>query len=336
MKITNYFVSIIISFLLVPLCACAPGSNNTPYSKSGLYYDTIISVTIYGTEKVRADVILDECMNVCEHYQNLFDPDIQTSDIAKINSSSPNPVKVDPDTVKCLQEALRYSVISNGKFDITIKPVSDLWDFHEDSHHIPSSEQLKNAVDLVDYRKITIDPENSTVSLGGGASVELGAAAKGFIAGKIKDLLAEKSITGAIINIGGDISLIGAKPDGSDFNIGINDPLSEGKTAMALALRDTSVATSGTYERCFTSGGQKYHHILDTNTGYPVDTDVLSVTVITKDPLDADCLCTLCVIEGADKAVDIINDIPDTEAVIIRNDGVTITSAGAGSYIIQQ
>ncbi len=333
MKIIRSTVTFAIYILTLTLCGCSAHKDNTPYSRSGIYYDTIISVTLYGTEQSRANTILDECMTLCEHYEKLFDPDISTSDIAKINSSGSKPVKVDPDTIKCLQEALRYSEISNGKFDITIKPVSDLWDFHGESNIIPSSAAIGKAVSYVDYRKITVDPANNTVSLEPGYSVELGACAKGFIAEKIKEYLSEKPITGAIINMGGDICLMGTKPDGSDYNIGINDPATEGEPVMTLALHDICVATSGTYERCFESEGRIYHHILDTGTGYPVETDVLSVTVITGNALDSDCLCTLCVIEGSERALNLINSIPDTEAIIIRNDKKTLLSSGAGRYI---
>lgn len=334
MKINKYTTLLItIVAILFLQCGCSSSGDNTPYSKSGLYYDTVISVTIYGTGQSEAKRILNECMTLCDHYEKLFDPDINTSDIAKINSSDQKPIHVDNDTIKCIREALKYSEISNGKFDITIKPVSDLWDFHENPGVIPAKEQLTKASVLVDYKKITIDPVNSTVSLPSGYSIELGAAAKGFIAGKIKEYLIKQSITGAIINIGGDICLLGSKPDGSDYNIGINDPFSDGKTAMTLVLQNTSVATSGTYERFFTSAGKKYHHILDSKTGYPVETDVLSVTVITNNPVDCDCLCTLCVIEGAENALEMINSIPDTEAIIICNDGVTLTSSGAARYI---
>ena len=333
MKIEKYTVSIIIVSLILLLCGCSSSKDNTHYSKSGVYFDTIISVTLYGSGRAEADNILEECMTLCEHYEKLFNPNISTSDIAKINSSGPDPVHVDSDTIKCIREALKYSEISNGRFDITIKPVSDLWDFHESPGVIPSQKQLAKATVLVDYSKITIDPVNNTVSLPAGYSIELGAAAKGYIAGKIKEYLSEQSIAGAIINIGGDICLLGSKPDGSGFNIGINDPFYEGETAMTLVLKDTSVATSGTYERCFTVDGKKYHHILDPKTGYPVKTDVLSVTVISKNALDSDCLCTLCVIEGAEKALGIINETPDTEAIIICNDGTTLTSSGAAAYI---
>lgn len=333
MKIEKYTVSIIIVSLILLLCGCSSFKDNTHYSKSGVYFDTIISVTLYGSGRAEADNILEECMTLCEHYEKLFNPNISTSDIAKINSSGGKSITVDPDTILCLSDTLKYSGISDGKFDITIKPVSDLWDFHEGSGKIPSADRLNNALNYVGYKKITIDPVNNTVSLEPGSSIELGASAKGFIAGKISEYLKKNNVSGAIINMGGDICLLGSKPDGSDFNIGISDPDSSGAPVLTLTLNNTSVATSGTYERCFTYEGQKYHHILDPSTGYPAETDVLSVTVISDSALDCDCLCTLCILEGTPKALSLINSIPDTEAIIIQNDGKIVKSAGADRYI---
>ncbi|MBR1909479.1 MAG: FAD:protein FMN transferase [Lachnospiraceae bacterium] len=329
---TNIKITLVSLLSALLLSGCL-ASNNRPYSRSGLYYDTIISVTLYGVGKNDADLLLDECMTICDHYGSLFDPDINTSDIAKINSSGGKSITVDPDTILCLSETLKYSGISDGKFDITIKPVSDLWDFHEGSGKIPSADRLNNALNYVGYKKITIDPVNNTVSLEPGSSIELGASAKGFIAGKISEYLKKNNVSGAIINMGGDICLLGSKPDGSDFNIGISDPDSSGAPVLTLTLNNTSVATSGTYERCFTYEGQKYHHILDPSTGYPVKTDVLSVTVISDSAIDCDCLCTLCILEGTPKALSLINSIPDTEAIIIQNDGKIVKSSGADRYI---
>ena len=326
-----YILLFIISSAILYGC----GKGNTQYSKSGLYFDTLVSVTVYGAAPEAAH-LPDECMDMCLHYQNLFDPDIKTSDIARINSSAGKPVSVGEETIECLQEALKYCESSGGKFDITIKPVSDLWDFHGESNIIPSDSQLNSACSLVDYTKITIDPVNNTVTLAPGSSIELGALAKGFVADKIGDYLANSSITGAIVNMGGDIRVTGFKPDGSLFNVGINDPNSESSVVMKLALYDTSVATSGTYERYFIKDNRKYHHILDTKTGRPADTDVLSVTVISNRAVDCDCLCTLCVLNGSTSAMDMIEHTDDTEAVLILNDGKILTSSGMGKYIRQQ
>ena len=127
--------------------------------------------------------------------------------------------------------------------------------------------------------------------------------------------------------------LIGTKPDGSLFNIGINDPFAGGSVSMALYLSDTSVATSGTYERCFEKDNKLYHHILDPRTGIPCDTDIRSVTVITDSATDADCLCTVCILKGSSEAISLIESTPDTEAVLIKNDGSVLTTSGADNLI---
>ena len=328
--------SLILSIIItsVTLSGCSLGINNTPVSRSGLYFDTIVSVTLYGAGS-DADAILDECMAMCSRYEDLFDPNIITSDIAKINSSAGEKVYVDHDTAQCLIQTLAYSDISGGRFDITIKPVYDLWDWHANDPAVPPQERINAALPFVGYDKITVDPTDDTVTSSAGTSVELGASAKGYIADKIGEYLKSQSITGAIINMGGDMSLIGSKPGGDAFTIGINDPLRSGSTALTLYLTDTAVATSGTYERCFTYDGRKYHHILDTSTGYPVQTDIISATVICANALDSDCLCTLSVIEGSEEAMKLIEQTPGTEAVFILNDGRQLRSSGAGTYIRQ-
>ena len=323
---------VLIVYLL--LCGCSP-KDSTPHSATGMYFDTLVSIDLYGTSSADADIILDECMGICEKYENLFDKNIITSDIARINSASGNRVTVDHETAVLIESALEYCKASEGRFDITVAPVTALWDFHGDNNVVPDDSDLKRACALVDYKKVTVDTEGDTVMIENGASLELGAAAKGYIADRIAEYLDSRNIPGAIINMGGDIKLIGTKPDGSPFLIGINDPFSEGEAVCALSLNDMAVATSGTYERCFTANGVRYHHIIDTATGYPVNTDIESVTVITEHALDADCLCTLAMIYGSDDAVRIIEQTENTEAIMILSDGSMIKTSGANRYIRQ-
>ena len=329
-KLKTITALLIISSLL---CGCSPV--NRACSASGMYFDTVVSIDLYGASSADADTILDQCMSICEHYQDLFDKNTITSDIAKINSASGSPVHVDHDTAMLTSRALEYSNMSEGRFDITIAPVTALWDFHEDIGKIPDPSDLKSACKLVNFKNVSVDTVNDTVTVSGGSSIELGAAAKGYIADRIADHLQSCDISGAIINMGGDIRLVGEKPDGSPFVIGVNDPFNENSVTCALALCDMAVATSGTYERCFTIDGRKYHHIIDTSTGYPVRTDIESVTVITKSALDADCLCTVAILYGSKEAMKLIENSADTEAVFILDDGSMIMSSGAYAYIRQ-
>lgn len=314
-------------------CGCSSSKNNS-CSRSGLYYDTIVTVTLFSDDKAGAEALLDECMNICAHYEELFDKNIKTSNIARINSAGTEKVTVDHDTAVMITKALEYSEITSGAFDITVEPVTRLWDFHEGAEKIPDEIDIKNALSSVGYKGLTVDETGNTVTKKDKSiSIDTGGAAKGFVADKLADYLMSCSITGAIINMGGDMKLLGKKPNGDAFNIGINDPDTNGQCIMSLSLSDSSVATSGIYERCFEKDGKRYHHILDTNTGYPCDTDIESVTVITKDALAADCLCTCCITLGSQKALNLIEELDGTEAVFILTDGSIIQTEGAKQYI---
>ncbi|MCR5674019.1 MAG: FAD:protein FMN transferase [Lachnospiraceae bacterium] len=324
----------VLSIICSILCSCSAKSP-VPQSAEGLYFDTVISIELYGCSPDEAGVILSECLDMCRHYEDLFDKNKITSDIAIINSSSGRPVHVDHETALLIERSLDYCRLTEGRFDITIEPVTSLWDFHGDQNKVPDDTDLEKACELVDYKNITVNTEDDTVTVSGGSSVDIGGVAKGYIADRIADKLISLDIPGAIINMGGDMRLVGNKDDGSSFTIGINDPFESGAVSAALLLDDISVATSGTYERCFTIDGKKYHHIMDTSTGYPVDTDIESVTVITKSSFDADCLCTAALIYGSRDAMALIEDTPNTEAVFILRDKTLLMSSGALRYIRQ-
>ena len=324
-----------ITLVALFLCACSPFTCKSSVTKSGLFYDTVVTVELFGSDRKTLESVANDCIEICDHYQKLFDPNIETSDISRINDSKGLTVNVDHDTAVMISDALRYSDISDGKFDITIAPVSSLWDWHEQSYRIPSDDELSKACSLVNYRNVSVDTKNDTVTLASpGMSIDPGASAKGFIADTIADHLKKCSITGAIVNMGGDMYLIGRKNDNSLYNIGINDPDGEG-CLMSLYLSDCAVATSGTYERCFTKDGIFYHHILDPSTGKSAKTDIKSVTVISKSSLDCDCLCTVSILLGSEKSKDLIESLPDTEAVMLLNDGSIVKTSKADRYIRQ-
>ena len=325
----------LIVIALLPLLAGCDQTSQSPYSRSGMYFDTVVSVDIYGPEE-DPDIILDECMNLCSHYEQLFDKNIPTSDIARINSGRASTTSVDHDTAVLIDKAIEYSRMTDGQFDITIAPVSALWDFHPGSEQIPSDADIRKALHFVDYHNITVDTVNDTVTtLTDNIRVDVGAVAKGYIADRIADHLGSYDIDGAIINMGGDIRMTGSKSDKENFIIGINDPFDSGNCIEALSVSDTAVATSGLYERSFVTGRNRYHHILSVDTGYPVDTDVESVTVITADAVDADCLCTVAIISGSAKAMELMESLDSTEAILVLSDRSILMTSGAGRYIRQ-
>ena len=224
------------------------------------------------------------------------------------------------ETIKLIKKGIYYSEMSDGAFDITIAPVSSLWDFKAETPSVPSPEAIAEAVSHVNYENIII--RDNTVKLADPqAGIDLGAIAKGYIADRIKDYLEEEGVRHAMINLGGNVLAMGSKLDGSDYNIGIQKPFDEtGEPITSVKISDKSVVTSGIYQRYFKADGKIYHHILDPNTGYPCENNLYSVTILTDSSLTADALSTTCFLLGYDRGMKLINQLDNVDAVFITND----------------
>ncbi|MCR5733177.1 MAG: FAD:protein FMN transferase, partial [Lachnospiraceae bacterium] len=331
---------IIIISILPALCGCSKEAVS-PVKRSGFYFDTLVSITLYDGDAG----LIDECFELCDHYEKLFSKTIDSSDISRINAASGGKTEVSADTISLIETALKYHVLSDGAYDITIKPVIDLWGFEDLSgkteHHLPDKDALSDALSHVSSDNILINKTDNTVTLTDPlSSIDMGSVAKGYIADRLKEFLLSRNVSSAVIDLGGNITLINGKPSGTgftDFHIGIKDPTepSGSETALALSVKDTSVVTSGIYERYLLIDGKKYHHIIDKRTGYPTDNDLLSVTVITSSSADADALSTVCLLCGEEKALRIINSLSDTEAVFIKKDDTISCSDGAEKYYLR-
>lgn len=312
---------LIICFLLVMLTGCS-ASSPTPLKATGFYFDTIISVTLY--EKAE-EGLLDECMELADYYEKLLNPNIEGSDIWNINHSTGSFVTVNEDTLSLLNTALDYARLSEGLVNPAIGTLSQLWNFGSDNQEIiPDKAQIDEALSHIDYHSVII--KNNQVKLSDpDVRLELGFIAKGFIADKMKEFLLSKGVTSGLINLGGNVLTIGTRPDGSPFHIGIQKPFDEsGIPALTLDLSDTSVVSSGNYERYFIKDGKLYHHILSTSTGYPVESGLSQVTILSASSVDGDALSTLCFILGYEKAASLLENYPDIRAVFITKDGQTL------------
>lgn len=325
----------IISLLII-MTALLSGCNYTISSpesceKSGMFFDTFITISIYDRNDPE---ILNECFRLCSEYENMLSATINGSDIDRINSSNGAITPVSYDTYKLIEDSIYYSEISDGLFDISIYPVYSLWDFRDSDARIPNDSDIQDALTHVNYNNIVLNSEQSVKLSDKSSAIELGGIAKGYIADMLADYLKKCNISSAIINIGGDIHVIGAKSNNTPFVIGIKDPNNTQDVLCALKINDICVATSGTYERSFEYEGKIFHHILNPKTGYPADTDIKSVTVITDSSEKADALCTCLILFGSQRALDFIENEENTEAIIVTNNNITIKSSGASKYII--
>ena len=303
------------SILLLSGCSGLPRERSQTYTDT--LFDTVISVQIF--DSVDEDV-LEGCEKLCKKYDSMFSNKIEDSVISRINSAGGNPVEVSKETIKLIKKGIYYSEMSDGVFDITIAPVSNLWDFKAETPLVPSPEAIAEAVSHVNYENIII--RDNTVKLTDPhAGIDLGAIAKGYIADRIKDYLEEEGVRHSMINLGGNVLAMGSKLDGSDYNIGIQKPFDEtGEPITSVKISDKSVVTSGIYQRYFKADGKIYHHILDPNTGYPCENNLYSVTILTDSSLTADALSTTCFLLGYDRGMKLINQLDNVDAVFITND----------------
>lgn len=303
------------SILLLSGCSGLPRERSQTYTDT--LFDTVISVQIF--DSVDEDV-LKGCEKLCKKYDSMFSNKIEDSEISRINSAGGNPVEVSKETIKLIKKGIYYSEMSDGAFDITIAPVSNLWDFKAETPLVPSPEAIAEAVSHVNYENIII--RDNTVKLTDPhAGIDLGAIAKGYIADRIKDYLEDEGVRHAMINLGGNVLAMDSKLDGSDYNIGIQKPFDEtGEPITSVKISDKSVVTSGIYQRYFKADGKIYHHILDPNTGYPCENNLYSVTILTDSSLTADALSTTCFLLGYDRGMKLINQLDNVDAVFITND----------------
>lgn len=312
----KYLQTILLTCIVILLSGCAFTSKE-PISKTGFYFDTVITITIYDTDN---ETLLDKCFSYCDSFEKQISRTIETSEISRINAAKGQPVEVSETTIELIQKGIEYGEITDGAFDITIAPLSELWDFKNNPGNVPSDNKILEALSHVNYEIIVI--EGNTVTLTDpNAAIDLGGIAKGYIADKLKEYLISEGVESALINLGGNILAIGEKPDNAPFNIGIQKPFDEqNETITSIAVRNSSVVTSGSYERYFEVNDKIYHHILDTKTGYPSDTGLLSVTILSDKSVEGDALSTACFALGLENGQKLIHSIQNVDAIFITED----------------
>ncbi|MCR5296943.1 MAG: FAD:protein FMN transferase [Clostridiales bacterium] len=334
-KIRKAALLILPLVLLLTAAGCGreettPAREETPPIRTLTVFDcldTVITFKIYTRDESLPEAAHAECRRL----HALFARNEEGSDVWKINHADGQSVEVSDDTVRILETAARISELSGGAFDVTIAPASTLWDFHAEDPQVPEAAALAEAAERIDYTKIRID--GNTVTLPAGMMIDLGGIAKGYIADAVKQMLVDRGVKHAILSFGGNIIAIGIKPEGTPWRVGIQDIDAPTGTSMLVSLNyGGSTVTSGIYERGFEEDGVWYHHILSSETGWPVQNELASVTIFTENSMEGDALSTAVFALGTEKGTGLIESLENTEAVLIdRNRNVTMTS-GAGKY----
>ena len=205
---------------------------------------------------------------------------------------------------------------------MTIEPLVTLWNSGKASFAQPDASSIKQVLPLVNYLDLILDPWDMTAGLKNvGQSIDLGGIGKGFAGDKILEVFKEFSISSAYSNLGGNVVTLGAKPDGSPWHVGIQHPRQEKKLIGSVSVVNQTVVTSGDYQRYYTdSQGKRRHHILNPTTGYPVESGLISVSIVTEKSLAADALSTILFVAGLEKGLGFLRNFPQTEAILVDSD----------------
>lgn len=308
--------------MLLSLSACGEGSSA---GKVVYAMDTVMNLTAYGKKDVTA---LDEAEGELIRLDQWLNRHSESSEISALNQLAGEPVEVSAELADLIALSIDIAEKTGGAFDPTIAPVMDAWGFGGDCYRVPSDDELSALQNAVDYTQIAV--ENGTVTIGKNQALDLGGIAKGY-AGNLAKAIYEKNNCTGVIDLGGDVALVGTK-GGKPWNVAIKDPANTGEYIGVLAASDVFVVTSGVYERGFTENGTYYHHIIDPKTLYPADSGLVSVTAVCSDGAYADALSTAAFVMGIDGALGLqsifADDVSALEFIFVTDDGRVLYTSG--------
>lgn len=332
---------LLLILMILSLSACSnatveenDSSANTESSDEATSYlfamDTIMSLTAYGEG---ADAALASVTGAIENLESAVSVTDENSDIYKLNASSSAPIEVADDTAEIISRTLDICASTNGALDITIYPVMQEWGFTNYEYKVPSYNVLQDLLRYVDYNKVTVD--GNTVTLENGVAIDLGSVTKGYTGDMAAEILEDAGIESAVLSLGGNVRLIGSKPNGEDWKVGVQHPLDDSVYMAILEVSDKSVITSGGYNRYFEEDGQTYWHIINPYTGYPANSGVISATIIGEDGLMCDALSTATFVMGINKSFDYWRSRQDFDMILItENKNIYITSGIADNFTL--
>lgn len=275
-------------------------NDTIPASKEFFAMDTYMEVDVYGDNGEKAVAKAEKEVNKLD---SILSTGKSTSEISKLNKNKKQVVSAD--TMSLIKESVKISKETNSAFNPAIYPLMELWGFTTKNYYVPKDNEIKTLLNHMDIDNIKIDERKNEVSFkDSNMKIDLGAIAKGYTSSKIIDIFKENNVKSGMVTLGGNVQVLGKKPDGSLWKVGIQNPIGEDEYLGVLQTSDKAVITSGGYERNFTKNGKTYHHILDPSNGYPANNGLTSVTIISSDGTLADALSTSLFVMGKDKAID--------------------------------
>lgn len=301
-----FLVAITVILTLTTFVSCGKHPMET---KQGFFFDTVVSISLDKKDIDKAE----NTFALCSELEDIFSRTKEESELWKLNNGELTTLS--PELLEVLRFSLSVSKMSDGAFDVTVAPLSDLWNVKERTVP-PSGEEISEALSGVGYENISLSPLNTQKVI-----IDLGGIAKGYAADKIIEALKKDSVENAIVDLGGNVALLG------EYSVGITDPFNPENLYAKIKLKDKSAVTSGAYQRYFDYEGKRYHHIIDPHTGECAASGLASVTVISSSSMEADALSTAIFVLGKD-GISLCDKFPGTDALLITTDGEIITTDG--------
>lgn len=313
---------ILCGCFLISMCSCGSLKESTTDITA---MNTLMTIRVFSNSKTQGDEALKLFTEKIIRLDSFFDTNEKSSDVFCINGDNTE-IKVSEDTAKIIEKSILASSLTDGAFDITIMPVLKLWGFNDGNYGVPKEEEIQKALKLVGNDKISV--EGTTVIKRAGTEISLGGIAKGYLGDEILEISKECGVS-AVVSLGGNIVLCGENQEKGEWTVGVKNPLETDSLACSFKHKgNVSIVTSGGYERSFQKDGETYHHIIDTKTGKPADSDLLSVTVIGEDGALCDAFSTALFAMGKEKAVKFAKEHNDFEYIFITENSEIITTDG--------
>ncbi len=317
-------LTLCLALVLLAGCAPAPAQAAPEAERTFFAMDTVMTLRLY---QGGSGETLERAEDRVREFEALWSVTDENSEIRALNRDGR--ARLSQPTADLLERALGLCARTDGALDISVYPVLRTWGFTTGTYSVPNDETIAALLPLVDYGQIRL--EGSDAALPPGMEIDLGSVAKGYTGSALAALLRKDGVTSALLDLGGSIQAVGAKPDGSPWRVGVRDPEGEGSVGV-VSVTDQAVVTSGGYERYFQEGGASYWHILDPETGKPARSGLVSVTVVGDDGAVCDALSTALFVMGLDDALEHWRQYQDFEAVFVSEDGSVTITAGLAEY----
>ena len=331
MKKSYFRLSGVLLFLLciAMLTACQNSDENKKVSKDIFAMDTYMTVTAYGKN---AENGVNKAVDEINRLETVLSAEKQESDIYKLNETGSGTLSTD--TKNIVSKALEINKTTNGAFDISIYPLMVKWGFTTQKYNVPSKNEISKLLKDVDSSKIIFDEKSGNIKLKENMKIDLGGIAKGYTSNRVMQIFKECGVKSGLVSLGGNVQALGTKTDGTAWQIAIENPDKSSDYIGVVSVKDKAVITSGGYERYFEKNGKTYHHILDPETGYPAESGLKSVAIVSDDGTLADALSTSLFVMGKEKAVAYWRaHSEEFDAILVEKDGtVSVTENIADQF----